>query len=147
MTPLVKKILEAGLVDKHTAALMEHWGTLDAGAVDLVDKKKLTEKNLEQFVEDIEALISPDVPMHETMLDQATGRRRVMVQDLPPYPGAEFVAIDDPTGKLIIPPEIRLHRGEYIRGSESIKNWLVEDVVPIYVGDHLSGYRVTVNRE
>ena len=63
MKPIVKKILESGLVDKHTAALMEKWGTLEPGATDLVGKEdlmKASSDTLMKFADDIEGLIETE---------------------------------------------------------------------------------------
>lgn len=60
MKELTKKILESGLVDKHTTRAMEKWGLLDEGASDLVGKRKITEKSFEEFAEDIEVLLEKE---------------------------------------------------------------------------------------
>lgn len=70
MKELTKKILEAGLVDKATAALMERWGQLDHDAVDLIGCQELTKKTLEDFIEDIEILLQPEsIERKEVQLD------------------------------------------------------------------------------
>jgi hypothetical protein len=69
MKELTKKILEAGLVDKHTTRAMEKWGQLEEGSVALVGKKKVTETTLAEFVEDIETLLDQDLEIRETRFE------------------------------------------------------------------------------
>lgn len=61
MKPITKKILESGLVDKHTAALMERWGVgLERGASDLVGKedlRKASAETLTSFASELEELL------------------------------------------------------------------------------------------
>lgn len=70
MKELTKKILEAGLVDRTTAKLLEKWGQLEEGATDLVGRHELTKRTLEDFIEDIELLLQPEaIEKKETQLD------------------------------------------------------------------------------
>ncbi len=139
MTPLVKKILESGLVEKHAAALLERWGSLEPGSVDLVGKRQLTEKNLEQFVEEIDALISPDQPVHETRLEATSGRKVELT-----IRGKKYRGVVDEMERLILQDGVVLVRGEEIE-IEGLGIWIVEDVAAIYVGDILTGYQLTVH--
>lgn len=144
MTPLVKKILESGLVEKHAAALLERWGSLEPGSVDLVGKKKLTEENLQKFVEDIEGLVSPDVPMKETRLDnRGTSPIYVTAGDY------KFPATVDEMGRLLVMASVVTARGLMNRGDEieiqGLGVWIVENTEPIYIGDDLAQYQVTVH--
>lgn len=85
MKELTKRVLESGLIDKSTAALMERWGQLEPGAVELIDQQKLTgvldkigqcderfiRKTLEDFVEELELLLQPEaLERGVTRLDQ-----------------------------------------------------------------------------
>lgn len=70
MKELTKKILEAGLVDKATAAMLERWGQLEEGATDVVGRQAVTKRTLEDFIEDIELLLQPEaIEKHETQLE------------------------------------------------------------------------------
>ena len=60
MKELVKKILEAGLIDKHCALLFEKWRLIDAEAAELVGKadiRKVSEEALVQFADELAVLI------------------------------------------------------------------------------------------
>ncbi len=79
MKDLTRKVLESGLINKHTAVLMEKWGYLEPGASDMVGKiqglngptavtlesnpfkkKEEIRRVLEDFVEDLELLLQPE---------------------------------------------------------------------------------------
>ena len=63
MKQIVKKILEAGLVEKNAVLLMEKWGQIERGSAELVGNKDLreaTEHSLTKFAEEVEALIEKD---------------------------------------------------------------------------------------
>lgn len=63
MKPIVKKILESGLVEKNAVLLMEKWGHMDRGASELVGTKDIrtaTESTLTKFAEEIEDLLEQD---------------------------------------------------------------------------------------
>lgn len=74
MKELTKLVLESGLIDKSTATLMERWGQLDPGSIDLIDQQKITKEltkalsgderfirdTLENFVEELELLLQPE---------------------------------------------------------------------------------------
>ena len=63
MKQIVKKILEAGLVEKNAVLLMEKWGQVDRGSSELVGTKDLratTEEAFTRFAEEVEALIEKE---------------------------------------------------------------------------------------
>ena len=72
MKELTKKVLESGLVDEATAALMERWGTLPEGAAALAKEPKLkdaTREQLMKFAEDIGDEVEKKAKLRESMLD------------------------------------------------------------------------------
>lgn len=139
MKELTKKILEAGLVDKHLAAMMERWGTLDPGASDLVGRQQLTKESLEAFAEDIAGLVDPEQPVQETILDMEVsppGKFTV------PKTGDHFYGYWDKMGRLIVGHLIAammrtpVERGDYLvepthRGE---KHYQVLDIEPFDKG-------------
>lgn len=69
MKELTKLVLESGLVNKSTAVLMERWGQLEPGSVELIDKRKLVaERFLQDFVEDLELLLQPEALEREVII-------------------------------------------------------------------------------
>lgn len=143
MKPLVKKILEAGLVDKHTARMLERWGQLEDGAEDLVGQRRIaSQKTLEEFVEDLEGLLETEGDVKETRLEIQVRR-----------PPAElynrrlgtFAAVQDEMGRYIVSPVNKLYRGDAI--SDDAGNMEVLEVEPLYHGEKLVAYQVTVHRE
>lgn len=72
MKPLVEKMLKSGLVDKHTAEIMERWGQLPDGSADLVPKENLknaTKEQLSKLVEEIAEEVEVEDRIRETTLD------------------------------------------------------------------------------
>lgn len=72
MKPIVKKVLESGLVDKHYAQLMEQWGYLPEGSTELVKPEALrgaTKDQLLKLAEDIGNEVDKERTLKETQLD------------------------------------------------------------------------------
>lgn len=72
MKPVVEKVLASGLVDKHTAALMERWGYLPEGASDKVNSdalKNATKAQLTKLAEEIGDEVAKENLLRETSLD------------------------------------------------------------------------------
>ena len=84
MSDLTKKILESGLVDEHTAALMERWGYLPEGAAAIAKDKseelqKATREQLSRLAEEIGTEVERRLKLKESMLDMEKIRWPVMV--------------------------------------------------------------------
>lgn len=89
MKELTKKVLELGLIDKHTATLMERWGFLEPGvswpSVTNINVTQIPtsatfnqradiRKVLEEFVEELELLLQPEALDREVVrLDNSEG--------------------------------------------------------------------------
>jgi hypothetical protein len=72
LKPLVKKVLESGLVDKNMAELMEKWGNLPEGAASLVKDdslKNATKDQLMKLAEEIGTEVDKERTLKETQLD------------------------------------------------------------------------------
>lgn len=74
MKPIVEKILKSGLVDKHMAQMLEHWGNLPSGASELVPTdsdhlKKATRGQLDLLAEEIGEEVDKLHTLKETQLD------------------------------------------------------------------------------
>lgn len=142
MKPLVKKILESGLVDKHSALMFEKWGQLEPGSADMVGKKEITEKTLEAFAEDIEALM-------ESEADQVR-ETRLEVHVLPPQEYfcpelGTFPAVRDNMGNLIVSPDLNIQRGHKV--TEGKEMWdlgsaEVLDIELLYLDDKIVAKQV-----
>ncbi len=102
MKELTKKILESGLVPKHTALAMEKWGSLDRGASDIVGTRKVTEETLHAFAEDIAALLEKEEPLRETELDFSAAGQEVVVRV---KTGGETHGRLDEMGRIVLTPE------------------------------------------
>ena len=72
MKELTKQILESGLVDEATAALMEKWGTLPEGSTELTKNKDLesaTREELMKLGQRLGDALDKERRLKETMLD------------------------------------------------------------------------------
>jgi hypothetical protein len=149
MKPLVKKILEAGLVDKHVAKMMERWGTLEPNSSDLVGQRKVTETTLQEFADDIEYLIEKgsEEGKQETSLEIGTGEgftirwfclERHMMMPVWKDTMGNLIAL-----KKFMPPGAGFVRGEQL---DTIigKSYRVLDIDPIAVGESITAYRLAV---
>jgi len=71
MKPLTKKVVEAGLVPRHTLELMKHWQLVPDGARE-ADVSDADQEKMLEFVRDIAVLLEDeqDIPeIKETVLD------------------------------------------------------------------------------
>lgn len=138
MKPIVEKILKSGLVDKHTAALMEKWGALEAGSVEMVGKEDLreaSEETFKQFVEDIDTLIEADrTEMLETRLAiDLTNQFRAFIE----YPNGtrvDVVLFKDPTGDYLVAPGVSVDYGLVVILGDGTE-WLIDEVVKLHRGE------------
>src|SRR4051812_13765626 len=110
MKPLVKKLIESGIIDKHAVQMMEKWGSgVDPGASDLVGNKQVHEETLTQFAEEIEEMIDNERgQVKETRLDISA--------KAPPsvFSSAKaglFAAIPDEFDRLIVSPDLEFIPG------------------------------------
>lgn len=144
MKPLVRKILESGLVSKHTAKMMEHWGWLEEGASDLASKSLMerdTKVLLSKLAEDIGDLLEDEYKIRETRLDHNVRRSlSVRVPD-----GRVVDADEDYMGHLIILVGVGIGRGDVLYSSDGVVAlYRVLDVDNMYIGATVVGHQLTV---
>lgn len=143
MKELTKKILEAGLVDKHLAQMMEKWGALEPGATDLVGKERVTKETLERFAEDIASLVNVDGPVKETLLDAKVSNPVLFHSNgIPPFQGAW-----DEMGRLLVGATVQLVPGNIILelpDSTRARRFRILEITPVYVGEQSVGQLATV---
>ena len=145
MKPLVKKILEAGLVDKHLARMFERWGQLEGGSENLVGTRQITQQTMHEFVEELEILLADD-EIRETRFDVSVSKPPVELYC--PTVGI-FYAVEDMMGNYIVSPSVTLHRGSRIYqdvASTDKPHLTVLEVEPLYQGDTLVSYQVTTDK-
>jgi hypothetical protein len=146
VTPLVKKILEAGIIDKHITLMFERWGQLERGSEDLIGKKKISQQTMTEFVDEIETLLETNFEMKETRLEVEVKKPPV---DLFCPTTGRFSAVEDVMGKYIVSPKVLLHRGSRIWPNDApieSSHWVVLEVEPLYQGDVLVSYQVTIEK-
>lgn len=157
MKKLVKKILTSGLVDKHTAQLMEKWGTLESGSADLVNKelKKMSDKALIDFAEELGELVEKErAKVQETKLSINVGDPTLVTwTKLHLENGASYkvsrnrvlAVFKDEAGNFVFPPTEKpfVSEGSVFMETTSGTTHEVKELVPLYTGDHLYGIQVT----
>lgn len=142
MKPVTKKILEAGLVDKHAAAMLTRWGMLEVGEAGQTGIKKITAEQLEQFAEELDELVDrEEETMRETPLDMSVGPTEAFVCE---NTSEKFVGRWDPMGRLVSYPVLKLKRGMKITQYAGPKELRVLDITHLYRGNEISFFLITV---
>lgn len=138
MKPIVKKILESGLVDKHTALMLEKWRAIDDDAPNLVPDKedilKAGEELLTQFAEDLDLLIEEErTSFQETKLSITMGDPTLVTWVK--FPRSPIVVFRDEMGNFVFPPDEALHLKAGNRFQSDEDTWEIVSAQPLYVGD------------
>jgi hypothetical protein len=149
MKPIVKKILESGLIDKHTALLMEKWKALDEGSSNLVGKedlKKASEASLIQFAEEVEEIIDgSQEARQETRLAVSVGEPILISWVLSEEKeAAPVVVFRDEMGNFIFPPAMDpnlLIMNRFRTSDGSI--WVVTDITALSIADQRYAFEVS----
>lgn len=168
MKPIVEKILKSGLVDKHMAQMMEHWGNLPSGASELIPEdedhlKKATKEQLDALVEDIGDEVAKLQAIKETQLDLDRIRWPVEVDQIATNTGEALArtlkAVVDRMGRLYFRiqdvkeewfvPGFVLHRQDNDKENVGhlllIQEEILESTV-LYTGDSKVCVQVTVRK-
>lgn len=149
MKPLVRKIIESGLVSQHVTLLMEKWGTLDHGATSLVGSnaaRKASEETLIKFAEELEGLLDQNRDeIRETRLSMNLTNPRIVKWG---YGGnLQAIVFDDEMRNLVFPPtwKTRLHPGKKFQllDDDMFRWYEITDVVPLYENDEICAYQVS----
>ena len=152
MKPIVEKMLKSGLVSKHTAMLMEKWGTLDRGASELVgqdDLRKASEETLLQFAEELDTLVEEERrSIHETRLTIEVGKP-FLIRPLPNSAliTAGTVVFMDEMGNFIFPKF-----GEWVEIGNQFQQvangqcWEIGEVTPLFVGENQYAHQVKATK-
>jgi hypothetical protein len=146
MKPLVKKVLEAGLVEKHTALMLEKWRLLQDGAADLIGTRHFdTQQALTDFVEEIEELLDAEPTIKETRLDYALKGPEDPFEIFLKNTWTPFSAYTESCVRLIVTnPVVPLIRGCLVRGYTVGGTTTILEVDPIYNGDTVVAVLVTL---
>lgn len=159
MKAIVSKILKSGLVEKHTAQLLEQWGSLPDGSTELVKNvtiQDLTEAQLIRLVEDISEELESSLSVKETVLDldklqwpvevsvieydkKGNYRSEAKVSAVEDNMGNMYFRADEAPLKLLIP-------GNYVcraNVSDLKKLQTIASVDPMYMDQTPICYRVT----
>lgn len=155
MKELTKKILEAGLIDKTVAQLLERWLLLSPDEVAMaMQPKAVVAETLEKFIENLQELIDQEPVSEDTDKPMRETRLEICVTKPPmglfcPTTG-NFDAVEDEMGRLICAPTIVLHPGDKIwsNGTPSTfpPDFVVESVDQLYENDTVIALQITVTR-
>jgi hypothetical protein len=176
MKPLTEKILKSGLIDKHTAELMEKYGLLDSGASDKVNEdalKNATREQLMQLADELSDEADRSDVLRETALDLERLRWPALIRIYTPMKG-ELTSVSLP---VVVPRKVvagdvnavmdRVGR-YYFRIQDVRKDWFVPgyvferttpseltkekvleevlEVQPLCIGEEVVCYQVTTRK-
>lgn len=152
MKELTKTILEAGLVDDTTAALLARWGALSPEELAQVQHKQVVAETLETFLEKLETLLdqdppdtTADKPMHETFFEITVREPPVLYFSLRE---GYFAAVRDIMGHVLVTPSHNFCPGDLIfkddvRGNPPL--FKVDVVDKLYKDDQVCILQLTVS--
>jgi len=145
MKELVRKILEAGLVDKHTALLLEKWKAVDDGAAELVGKediRKVSDEALTQFAEELSLLVEEErASFRETKLSITMKEAPILVAWVQ-FPRSKIVVFQDEMGHFVFPIDEALNLRTGNRFQSKDTTWEIVDADPLHVDDRKYAYLV-----
>lgn len=154
MSQLTEKILRSGLVDKHTAALMEKYGLLEEGSTEKVNEDALkgaTRVQLEKLAEDLAVEAERELALKETMLDLNQIRWPVAVMiksELGKLHVDPITALVDRMGRYYFRPQDvsydMLIPGFHLIVSPRAKDVTITEVQELFVGDQVAAIQVSV---
>jgi methylase of polypeptide subunit release factors len=153
VSQLTEKILRSGLIDKHTTALMEKYGLLEAGSTEKVNEDALkgaTKEQLEKLAEGLAVEAEREFALKETMLDlnQLKWPTTVRVIDDQGIKSAPIESLIDRMGRF------------YFREQDVNIKWFVPgygiervgmvpqtiiEVTELFVGDQVAAIQVAVS--
>lgn len=152
MSQLTEKILRSGLVDKHTAALMEKYGLLEAGSVEKVNEDALkgaTRQQLVQLAEDLAVEAEREFALKETMLDlnqlrwpvtvaiKSVGLVHDAISALIDRMGRYYFRPQDVSLRLLVP-------GFRLVVFPSMKEETIVEVTELFIGEQVAAIQVSV---
>lgn len=155
MKPIAQKVVDAGLVPKHTLLLFKRWGYMDPEQTEVPDtalaKHKELEEGFTQFVEELDTLLEEkqDEEIKETRFSITLGdpfQVRWLYEEDQCYletQDAPFIVFHDETGRLIFPTQFD-PTDRYFVAVAKDDRFHVTDCVPLWHGDTLYAYQVEV---
>lgn len=152
MSQLTEKILRSGLVDKHTAALMEKYGLLEEGSTEKVNEDALkgaTRAQLERLAEDLAVEAEREFALKETMLDLSQLRWPVTVRvNSDGVKSAPMSALIDRMGRYYFRPQ-DVNKSWFVPGySIDRDGYLPQTIIEsteLFVGDQVVAIQVSVS--
>lgn len=161
MKPIAKKVIEAGLVPKHTLMLMKRWGYMDPEDTTSVATSGListevgkvasdVENGFTQLVEELDELLEAknEEDIKETKFSiTLCNPFRVMWLTKDKYGnyrnyGTQFVVFHDEADRLIFPASEEPSLDSSFEAMVSGDCFHVENVTPLWSGDLIIAYQV-----
>lgn len=149
MKPVTKKILESGLLDKHTIAMLDRWGAsiVRHGSDEhpVTEGQKIeTKEQLEQFVEELEELLDKEEEvMRETPLDWPASGKPTGYQ-IKGNPQGLFIGCLDSMGRLVVNPMTRFKRGLAIINRVTDQEFKILEIDFFYQGEKVIAQLLTL---
>ena len=126
MNSITEKILRTGIVDKHVVKLVERWGTIDIGSIDV--KKATARAAIIDLLEEVQdELDAPDESKtHDVILDALhTWKVEVLVRSVTDESSTNMWAFIDRFGRF------------YFKDSPASESWIVPGSQICVVNDAL----------
>lgn len=154
MSELSDKILRSGLIDKHTAELMERFGLIESGDVEKVPEGEplahATKTQLSKFGDELAELVEREVRLKETYLDLEKLRWPVTVAIKAPEGLVHvdsFSALVDRMGRYYFRPQ-DIDVKMCVPGYEliifpSMKKETICEAQPLFIGDQVIAIQVS----
>lgn len=145
MKPITKKVIEAGLVPKHTILLMQRWGYLEPEASDIPTMQADLKEGFIQFVEDLEELIEEEAEkdIQETKFS-ITLRDPFLVYWIGDAKPRSVIVFKDESGHLIFPASEGVRLGDIFQTAETKELQEIISVVRLWSGSDIVAYQVDV---
>lgn len=168
MKPIVKKVLQSGLVDKSMVELFEKWGNLPAGSSELVNDdalKNATKEHLYKLAEEIGTEVDKERTLKETQLDLdklrwpktvsiarnlEEGGTELLQEDIVVMVdrmGRYYFRPEDVEESTLVPGRLLLVKQKPVSNGPFVHPALKQQILevsPLYIGESLVCFQVSV---
>lgn len=152
MKPITKKVIEAGLVPKHTILLMQKWGYLDPEATADVDERVVhhdIKSSLTKFVEELDELLEAkkDEDIKETSFSitlRSPFRIMWLYEKYGNYStyGDPIIAFKDEMDRIILPASESPSEGRLFSRLSDEAWFEITSCTPLWADDTIVAYQI-----
>jgi hypothetical protein len=141
MRAVTKKILESGLVDKHAAAMLARWGTIEQDDAHRAGRQSFeTKEQLEAFAEELEELLEREADItRETPFEVHLG---VPFRFVVSRTSQSWIGCRDKLDHIICSPKLDVMRGDILHEDHGMRRQVL-DINKLYRGDEVHALELT----